>query len=107
MIAQNKLYGLLGLCSKAGKLTFGTEATEEAILKRIVYFIIIADDSSEKTKNKFKTICEKRKIDYIVYGTIDDNSKAIGKSNKAILGVKDKNLANAIKKIIYGGDTIG
>ncbi len=106
MIVQNKLYGLLGLCSKAGKLTFGTEATEEAILKRSIYFILIANDSSEKTKSKFKNICEKKKIDFIIYGTIDENSNAVGKDNKAILGVKDKNMANAIKKIIYGGDTI-
>ena len=106
MIAQNKIYGLLGLCSKAGKLTFGTEATEEAILKRNIYFIVIANDSSEKTKNKFKTICERNNINFIIYGTIDENSRAVGKDNKAILGIKDRNLANAIKKIIYGGDTI-
>lgn len=107
MVINNKVYGLLGLCSKAGKLTFGTEATEEAILKRNIYLIIVANDSSEKTKSKFKTICEKRKIDLIFYGTIDENSKAVGKNNKAILGIKDKNMAVAINKIIYGGDTIG
>lgn len=106
MIVQNKVYGLLGLCSKSGKLTFGTEATEEAILKRNIYLIIVAEDSSEKTKNKFKAICEKRNINLIFYGTIDDNSKAVGKNNKAILGIKDKNMAIAINKIIYGGDTI-
>lgn len=107
MIVQSKLYGMLGLCSKAGKLSLGTEATEEAILKRKIYFIIIAENSSDKTREKFKSICEKNNIDFVVYGTIEENSKAIGKDNKAILGIKDKNIANAIKKIIYGGDTIG
>ena len=34
-------------------------------------------------------------------------SKAIGKNNKAIVGIKDKNLANAVLKIINGGDIIG
>ena len=106
MIVQSKLYGMLGLCSKAGKLTFGTEATEEAILKRKIYLIIVANDSSDKTKAKFKSICERNNIDLVYYSTIDENSKAVGKNNKAILGIKDKNMAIAINKIIYGGDTI-
>ena len=107
MIVQSKLYGMLGLCSKAGKLTFGTEATEEAILKRKIYFIIVANDSSENTKAKFESICNRNNIEFVFYGTIDENSKAVGKKNKAILGIKDKNMAEAVKKIIYGGDTIG
>ena len=43
----------------------------------------------------------------IIYGTIFDNSRAIGKHNKAVIGIKDKNLADAIKKEIHGGGVIG
>lgn len=38
---------------------------------------------------------------------IEEISKAIGKSNKAIIGVKDKNIANGIQKINNGGELIG
>ena len=43
----------------------------------------------------------------IIFGTIFDNSRAIGKHNKAVIGIKDKNLADAIKKEIHGGGEIG
>ena len=39
--------------------------------------------------------------------TIENLSKAIGKSNKAIIGIKDKNLAKEIQKKYDGGDVIG
>ena len=34
-------------------------------------------------------------------------NNAIGKDNKTVIGIKDKNLADAIKKILDGGDVIG
>ena len=46
-------------------------------------------------------------IKCFVFGSIDENSKAIGKKNKAIIAVKDKNFSEAICRIINGGDAIG
>ena len=40
-------------------------------------------------------------------GDILKLSKSIGKVNKAIIGLKDVNLSNEIKKIYNGGDVIG
>lgn len=104
---QNKVNGLLGLASKAGKVISGSDTVEEAILKKKVKLIIIANDSSEKTKQKFLKICLENNVNYKVYGTVEENSKAIGKANKAIIAIKDKNFADAIMGKIYGGDTIG
>ena len=42
MINKEKIYGMLGLAAKAGKITFGAEATKEAILKSKVKLIIVA-----------------------------------------------------------------
>ena len=46
-------------------------------------------------------------IDFYVFGNKDDISRAIGKTNKTVVGIKDKNLAGAIQKILNGGDVIG
>ncbi len=64
-------------------------------------------DSSEKTIKNIKYYCNKENIEIFVYGTISENSKAIGKQNKAIIGIKDQNLAEAIKKEIHGGEEFG
>lgn len=102
----NKIYGLLGICSKAGKITVGTEAVMEAVLKNQIELVIIAEDTSQKTKQKIEKVCEERNVIVKKFGTIFDNSNAIGKVNKAIIGVKDKNLAKAILEKICGGEML-
>ena len=64
-------------------------------------------DSSERTKDKFKKLGEIHGIPCIIIENIENLSKAIGKDNKAILGIKDLNLSNEILKINNGGEVIG
>ena len=96
-----------GLATKAGKIVCGADAVQEAIEKRKVYLVIIAEDMSSNSKEKFKHIAEEFNIQYFEYGNIEENSKAIGNKNKAIIAIKDKNFSKAICQIINGGDTIG
>jgi ribosomal protein L7Ae-like RNA K-turn-binding protein len=106
-LINNKIYGLLGLTAKAGKISFGTDSCLEMISKRKVKLIIVAEDSSERTINNFKEKCSENNIDFYIFGKKDDLSKAIGKVNKTVIGIKEKNLAGAIIKILNGGDVIG
>lgn len=103
----DKVYGLLGISSKAGKTVSGTEVVEEGILKKNIKLVIIASDASERTATHIKELCQKNDIFCVVYGTIYDNSKSIGKINRAVIGIKDKNLAMEIRKVILGGEEIG
>ena len=103
----NNILGLIGLAMKAGKVCFGADSVEENIIKQKVKLLIISEDSSERTKNKFIKLCEKYNIPVIIDGDIDTLSKAIGKNNKAIIGIKDINFAESIQKKYNGGDVIG
>ena len=107
MLINNKVYGLLGLTAKAGKLSFGTDSCLEMIYKKKVKLVIVAEDSSERTISNFKEKCTENNIDFYIFGKKEEISKAIGKLNKTVIGIKDKNLAGAIKKILDGGDVIG
>lgn len=104
---NNKVYGLLGLTAKAGKIAFGTDSCEDLIARKKLKLVIVAEDSSERTINNFKEKCKQAGIDFYIFGKKDDISKSIGKVNKTVIGIKDKNLAGAIKKILNGGDVIG
>ena len=99
--------GLLGLARRAGKISFGTEACRKDIESNRVKLVIIAEDAAERTKMNFNNICSRKKIHIIEYLNIEEISKAIGKVNKAIVGIKDLNFANEIIKIINGGEAIG
>lgn len=100
----NKVYGLLGIASKAGKVISGTDIILEKLSRKKVKLVIIAEDASEKTIKNMKYYCDKEDVEIIIYGNISENSKAIGKNNRATIGVIDKNLAEAIKKLIHGGE---
>ncbi len=104
---NRKILGLIGFAAKARKVCFGADSVEMQIKKRKVNVVIIAEDSSERTKEKFKKLCETYKIPIIIGGKIEIISKAIGKSNKAVIGIEDINLATEIAKINNGGEFIG
>ena len=104
---ENKILGLIGLSAKSGRIAFGADSVKREMLKGKIKLLILAENSSERTKLKFKKIADEPKIPIIFFGTISNISNAIGKTNKAILGIMDMNLAREIKKIYNGGDSIG
>lgn len=107
MINKNKIFGLLGLATKAGKIAFGTEACIDVIDRNKAKLVIVAKDASDRTKLNFKNLCQKKKVPVYEIGTIEELSKSIGKDNKAVIVIKDINFSNAIIKIINGGEIIG
>ncbi len=104
---NKKILGLVGLAARARKVSFGADSVELQIKKRKVKLIIVAEDSSTRTKEKFIKLSEQFNIPIKIMGEIDELSKAIGKSNKAIIGIEDINLASEIQKINDGGEVIG
>ncbi len=104
---NKKILGLIGFSAKARKVCFGADSVELQIKKKKVSVVIVAEDASTRTKEKFNKLCETYKIPIIIGGEIETISKAIGKSNKAVIGIEDVNLATEIAKINNGGEFIG
>jgi len=102
----NKVYGLMGLCARAGKIVSGMDAVCDELKKNKIKLIIVAEDASEKTVSNVRYLAERKKIPIIMIGNIENNSKIIGKENRAIIGIKDKNISNGIEKIC-GGEAFG
>lgn len=104
---KNKIYGLIGLARRAGKINFGTQSSIEAIEKRKAKLIIVTEDSAERTKKNFKILSENKNVPIRVYGNIEKMSESIGQTNKAVITINDENFSNEIIKLIDGGDVIG
>lgn len=92
---------------KHGKISFGADSVENGVRKKIVKLVVMAEDSSDRTKEKFKRICSEYSIPIIEIANIEILSKTIGKNNKAIIGIQDINLSNEIEKINNGGEALG
>lgn len=99
MLTNKKILGLLGLASRARKISFGTDSTLMEMQKNKVKLVIVANDASDRTKRKFIENGKVFNVSIIICGSVDELSKAIGKNNKAIVGVKDNNIAGEIEKI--------
>ena len=101
-MTNNKILGMLGLASRARKITFGTDSTLIDLETGKVKLILIAEDASDRTKRKITDKARHYNVPVIIHSNIENLSKAIGKNNKAIIGVKDINIANQIERINRG-----
>ncbi len=107
MTNNTKLCGLIGIATKAGRIVYGTDACLEEIKKEKVSLILVAKDASDRTKNTFKQEAEKYHITICEILSIEEISKAIGKVNKAVIGIKDIGFSKKVISIINGGELIG
>lgn len=107
MIDNIKLCGLIGLAMKAGKIVAGTDACLEEMKKGKISLVMIASDASDRTKMTLKKESEKYHIAVYEVLSIEELSKAIGKVNKAIIGIKDVGFSKKMISIINGGEVIG
>ena len=102
MLINNKGLGMLGISAKAVKVLSGTDVVLDGIKRRKVKLAIVAEVAAERTVKNMTLACG----EYVTikrFGKIDEISKAIGKQNRAVIAITDKNLADAILKVIHGG----
>lgn len=96
---NNQILTLLGFAAKAGKLSFGTHATEWAITVGKAKVVVIAEDISKKTVKEIRFEADKKNIPVFVTNGIgsDELSHRVGK-NCGIVAVCDSGFADTIEK---------
>mgnify|MGYP001296028926 CR=1 FL=1 len=96
---NNAFLTLLGFAQKAGKLVAGEDTVHIALKKRKVKLLIVAGDASDNTKdraNQWKASFGVELLDVLDKDTL---SQAIGKSNRALIGVVDQGFATQMLKL--------
>ena len=97
---NNKALSLIGLATKAGKTVSGEFSTEKSIKTGKGYLAIVAGDSSDNTKKKFRNMCEFYEVPIYFYSDKDTLGHAMGKEFRASLAITDEGFAKGIKKHI-------
>ena len=100
-MSQNKVLSLIGLATKAGKVTSGEFSTEKSVKTGHANIVIVSEEASENTKKKFRNMCEYYQVPIYLYGTKNELGKAMGKEFRASLAVQDAGLAKAIEKVLH------
>lgn len=98
----NKVLSLLGLATKAGKISSGEFSTEKAVKEGKACIVIVSEESSDNTRKKFRDMCAYYEVPIYFYGTKEELGNAMGKEFRASLAVNDRGFAKAIEKLLVG-----
>ena len=92
---MDKTLSTLGLAYRAKKLVLGEE-----VLNQIsnVKLIIIANDISENSRERFLKKCNFYNIEYIDRFTSSEISNALGKNNVKVVGITDEGFKESLLK---------
>jgi len=97
---MNKIYSLLSICQKAGKLSSGEFSCEEAIRGGKAFLVFLAKDASENTKKKFRNATKHHEVKGFAFGTKAEFGRTIGKEERAVLAVLDEGFAKKILMLL-------
>lgn len=97
-LKQDKVLSLIGLATKAGKTVSGEFMTEREVKTGRAALVIVAGDSSDNTKKKFRDMCEFYKVPIYFYGDKDTLGHAMGKEFRASLAILDEGFAKGVLK---------
>lgn len=102
----HKILTLLGFAAKAGKLSYGMDASKSTLSAGKSHLIAAAGDVSDKSKKEIAFFAGKSAVPVQILETctIKDVSAAIGRKC-GILSVNDSGFANALlKAYVEGGN---
>jgi ribosomal protein L7Ae-like RNA K-turn-binding protein len=93
---NNKFSGMMGLARRSGNVAFGYEQVVQMMNSGKLSLVIITDDTSKRTSDRIKRVCEETATHWIEYGDKTVLSQAIGQFNKTVFGIRDKNIAEQL-----------
>lgn len=96
----NKVYSMIGLAERAGKVVSGEFSTEKAVKSKKACLVVLASDASANTRKHFSDMCAYRNIPLCIYGNKEELGHAIGKQMRANLAVTDQGFADSIRERI-------
>ena len=103
---SNKVYSMLWLCMRAGKLKSGELSVLEAVRGKKAQVVIVSEDASDNTKKLFADKCSYYKVPIVFFGNKESLGHAIGKDVRSSLAITDKGLSEGLLKNLNDGGNV-
>lgn len=101
MTESDRVFGMIGLAARAGKIVSGSDAVTGAIRSGSVELLIITKDISKNSLEKIlKNIPADKEITCYSFGTSDRLGSALGKPDRTVAAITDKSFAEGISAIL-------
>lgn len=95
---------MLEICRRAGKVISGDTAVEKGILRDEVKALLVAEDASARSKEKYTGLAEENRIPVFFYASKEQLGKLLGKPPRTVVGITDEQLARGIAGAMERGD---
>ena len=95
-----KVLSDLGLAMRAGKLILGEESVLEAIKENRARLAFLASDTGSTTAKRIQDKSAFHEVQLCREFTTEELSSAIGKDNRKVIAVTDRNFAILLEKAI-------
>lgn len=96
---NNGFLQFLGLVKRSGKILEGYNKCEDSIKKGKIKLLIISEECSENTKEKFRRYCIDNNINIIECVSGKFLAKSIGREKINIIGILDSNMSEKLLKL--------
>ena len=104
---MKKVYAMLGMAMKAGKVVSGEFSTEKSVKGGQAQLVIVSEDASDNTKKMFSNMCKFYKVPRCFCGTKEELGCAVGKAMRASLAITEEGFAKALmEKLEQAGKEI-
>ena len=97
-MTDDKILRYMGLAARGRLLVNGYNTCEFMLKKGRIKLMILSEDLALGSSEKMTRTAASAKVPCAVYGSRESLSKATGKTDSAIFGVTDENLAKAISE---------
>jgi ribosomal protein L7Ae-like RNA K-turn-binding protein len=98
-----KIQGLLGLARRARTVTVGSRETRAALRRGEVRLVLLASDGSERDRERLLRLLEEARVPSRMLATREQLGAWIGQGPVAVLGLRDPNLAAAVRAGVDAG----
>ena len=99
---NNKLFSMLGLAMRAGKIASGAFQTQKALADGKAKLLVIDSAMSEAEQAEYRRLCSSKALEVrpLSHGMLES---AIGKPGRMAAAITDDNFARQIITLIDGG----
>lgn len=97
---RQKILGMIGLATKAGKALGGEFMTEKTVKTGKASLVIVSEEASDNTRKMFTNMCTYYKVPIYFFAGKNELGRAMGKEMRASLAIADNGFAEAIVKLM-------
>ena len=99
---MERALNFISLAKKAGKVQAGEYLTMKALKEGMAWLVVIAEDTSDKAKERIRYACENFECDVVVFATKQELGHFTGNREKSVICLTDEGFSSSLKKMLAG-----